>query len=95
MPHANATGVTTFTPINCRCVLECGADVHVDREWAFRIAADMGELETMKVLVEHGADVTSWRDWALRINAEGGSLEVSAGKNVGEAYGKTFSLLLY
>jgi len=57
-------------------LLERGANLRADDDFALRWAAVNGQLELVKYLLEQGADLHVWKDWALRKAAENGHLEV-------------------
>ena len=57
-------------------MLERGADLHADDNYALGWAADFGHLEVVKYLLEQGADLNANNDEALRFAAEKGHLEV-------------------
>lgn len=47
-------------------LLEHGADIHADNDYALASAAQNGHLDTVKFLVEHGSDINASNDVALR-----------------------------
>jgi ankyrin repeat protein len=59
-----------------RQLVEAGANVRADNDYALRWAAEKGHLETVKYLVSVGANVRARDDWALRYAAEKGHTEV-------------------
>jgi ankyrin repeat protein len=62
--------------IKVKHLIEQGADIHADNDWALRLSAANGHLEVVKYLVEHGADIHSYKYQALRYSAGNGHLEV-------------------
>jgi len=56
--------------------LKNGSDVHVEYDWALRMASEKGHLEVVKYLVEKGADIHAYDDYALRDASLNGHLEV-------------------
>ena len=58
-----------------KVLLEHGADVHADDDWALRWASYNGHTETVKVLLEHGADVHARDDYSLRLASDNGHTE--------------------
>ena len=57
-------------------LIEQGADIHVDNDFAFRFASEFGHLETVKFLVEQGANIHANNDSALRTASLNGHLEI-------------------
>jgi len=57
-------------------LVEDGADIHVDNDYALRWVACYGHLEVVKFLVENGADIHADNDYALQRAARNGHLEV-------------------
>ena len=57
-------------------LLEQGADLHAQNDWAFQWAARNGRLEVVEYLVKHGANLHVDDDYALRWAAENGHLEM-------------------
>jgi len=57
-------------------LIECGADIHVNHEYALRWACKNGYLEVVKFLVESGADIHVCCEYPLRFAAKNGHLEV-------------------
>jgi ankyrin repeat protein len=56
-------------------LIEQGANIHANNDWALRWSARYGQLEIIKYLVEQGADIHADDDEALRESAENGQLE--------------------
>ena len=59
-----------------RLLLARGANFHARDDWALRIAASEGQLETVKELLNAGADVHASNDEALRWARESGHGDV-------------------
>jgi len=59
-----------------KLLLEQGADVHAENDYALRWAAINGHTKVVKLLLEQGADVHVRDDLALRCAAEYGHTEV-------------------
>jgi ankyrin repeat protein len=57
-------------------LVESGAKIHADKDYALRWAAANGHLNVVRFLIESGANVHADNDWALRIAAENGHLDV-------------------
>ena len=56
-------------------LIEEGANIHANRDYAFRYASDNGHTETVKVLLKHGADVHAYDDEALKWASNNGHTE--------------------
>jgi ankyrin repeat protein len=50
----------------CKLLLENGANVHANKDWALQHAARNGHLEVCKLLLENGANVHADNNYALR-----------------------------
>jgi hypothetical protein len=61
-----------------RNLLDRGADVHAQENYALRWASENGHRDTVAVLLEHGADVHAQEDYALRWASEIGHRNVVA-----------------
>ncbi len=59
-----------------KLLVEKGANIHDDEEWALCQAAENGHLDVVKFLVEHGADIRASRNQALFLSAIEGHLNV-------------------
>ena len=57
-------------------LVEHGANIHADNDYAIRLASENGHLEVVRYLVEHGADIHANNDYAIRLASENGHLEV-------------------
>ena len=57
-------------------LIEMGADVHADDDYALRWAAEYGHLDVVRYLIERGADVHAGDDWALGWASRNGHLDV-------------------
>ena len=57
-------------------LVESGADVHADGDYAIRWASCFGHLDVVKFLVESGADVRAFGDSAIRRASRYGQLDV-------------------
>ena len=57
-------------------LLELGADVHKDDDYAVRLASEYGRVEVVQLLIAAGADVRRYGDYALRSAVENGHDEV-------------------
>ena len=57
-------------------LIENGADVYAQNDYALRCSAEMGHLEVVRFLLENGADIHAQDDCALRWSARFGHLEV-------------------
>jgi len=58
-------------------LVEQGADLHAQNDYALRLAAENGHLKVVKYLLEQGANLHTKNDYALRWAAENGQLEVA------------------
>ena len=67
----NLTDIVTF-----KLLLEKGADIHVDDDYALRWASKNGHFDIVKFLVENGADVHAWNNHALRLASENGHFDI-------------------
>lgn len=47
-------------------MLDAGADVHAQEDWALQWAAERGDEKIVKLLLSAGADVHAWDDGPLR-----------------------------
>ena len=61
---------------NIKFLVENGANIHADDDFALRWSSENGHLEVVKYLVENGADIQAEDNIALRLSAENGHLEV-------------------
>ena len=69
-----------------KMLIERGADVHADNDFALRFSAKNGHLEVVKYLIKKGANIhadydyalrcSAYNDYALKYSAENGYLEV-------------------
>jgi ankyrin repeat protein len=59
-----------------RSLVENGADIHADNDFALRYTAVNGHIDIVRFLVENGADIHANNDLALRWAAEYGHLDV-------------------
>lgn len=57
-------------------LLEAGADVHAQNDYALRLASEYGHTEVLELLLEAGANVHADNDQALRVAAYGGHTEI-------------------
>jgi len=57
-------------------LLEQGADLHAQNDYALGRAAGKGHPEAAKRSAEQGADLHAWNDYSLRFAAKNGHLEV-------------------
>ena len=57
-------------------LLERGANIHAQDDWALIGSAAKGHLNVVKYLLERGADIHAHYDYALRWNAEEGHLHI-------------------
>ena len=57
-------------------LIEKGADVHIENDYALRYSAENGHLDVVKYLVEKGADVHADNDYALKYSARNSHLDV-------------------
>jgi ankyrin repeat protein len=57
-------------------LIENGADIHADNDYALQWAAGNGHLDVVRYLVENGADIHADNDLALRYTAGNGHLDV-------------------
>lgn len=57
-------------------LVENGADIHSDNDFALRNASENGQLEVVRYLVENDADIHAKDDLALRNASENGHIEV-------------------
>ena len=65
-----------ITPQLIERLIQEGADVHADDDWALMWASEKGHVEVVKVLLENGADVHADNDYALRGASGNGRVEV-------------------
>lgn len=49
-----------------KILLDAGADVHSDNDYALRFASGNGQTEVVKMLLKAGADIHAEKDYALR-----------------------------
>ena len=61
---------------NVKQLIENGADIHAENDWALRFSADNGHLNVVKYLVENGANIHTQDDHALCWSAGYGYLDV-------------------
>src|SRR5580692_36275 len=47
-------------------LIEAGADVHANNDYAFKWSAERGHLEVIRLLIKAGADVHAYNDYALQ-----------------------------
>ena len=66
--------IISIQDINLKNLIDLGADVHANNDWALKYAAENGRIDVVKLLLEHGADVNA-RD-ALKCAAENGRIDV-------------------
>jgi len=57
-------------------LVEQGADLHAQNDYALRLAAENGHLKVVKYLLEQGANLHADNEKALRLAALYGHLEV-------------------
>mgnify|MGYP001202680553 CR=1 FL=1 len=57
-------------------LIDNGADIHANDDYALSCSANNGHLEVVKYLIEQGADVHAYNDAALRSSAYNGHFEV-------------------
>ena len=57
-------------------LIECGADIHADEDYALRWSAQNGHLAIVKFLVKAGADIHACNNYALRLSAIHGHLDI-------------------
>ena len=57
-------------------LIQSGADVTVDDNYAIRYASENGHTEVVKLLIEAGADVTAYDNYAIRYASANGHTEV-------------------
>jgi len=57
-------------------LIDEGANIHADNDYALRWAALNGHLDIMKFLVEKGANMHAYNDYALRVAAKNGHLDI-------------------
>jgi hypothetical protein len=57
-------------------LVEKGADIHVDNDYALLFSAENGHLDVVKYLIEKNGDLDISIEWALLLSAENGHLEV-------------------
>jgi ankyrin repeat protein len=58
-------------------MVESGADIHAENDYALRWAASYGHLDVVMFLVQSGADIHAENDYAFRSSASNGHLDVS------------------
>ncbi len=56
--------------IGVKYLLEMGADIHANDNYALRFSAENGRLEIVKYLVEMGADIRMDDEYTFRFSAE-------------------------
>lgn len=59
-----------------KLLLEAGADIHVNNDYALRMTSGNGCVETVKILLNAGADIHARDDEALRWASSNGHAEV-------------------
>ena len=59
-----------------KVLIDAGADVHVENDWALQWASYYGHIEVVKLLLDAGADVHAKNDLALRYASANGHIEV-------------------
>ena len=59
-----------------KTLLENGADVHANNNYALKWASRNGHVEVVKTLLENGANVRANNNYALRWASENGHVEV-------------------
>ena len=57
-------------------LIECGANIHADDDYALKCSAENGHLDVVKYLIEKGTDVHADDDDALQLSAGNGHLDV-------------------
>ena len=57
-------------------LIEQGANVHAEDDYAIGYAAENGHLEIVKYLVSQGANIHVQNDYAFKYAAENGHLEI-------------------
>ena len=57
-------------------LIENGADIHIEDDFALRHAAENGQLKIVKYFIKNEADIHAHNDFALRHAAHNGHLEV-------------------
>ena len=60
-------------------LIENGADIHAEDDFALRWSAEKGHLDVVKFLVENDANIHVENDYALRLSAYNGHLDVVKG----------------
>ena len=65
-----------ITPKVIQALIDEGADIHVDNDYAFRYASFNGHTEVVKVLLANGADIHADNDYAFRNASRYGHTEV-------------------
>ena len=70
----NKYDLTDITTI--QMMIDLGADVHADDDYALRWASENGHLEVVEFLVGIGFDIHANNDYAFRIASENGHVEV-------------------
>jgi len=77
---AHALNLKYFGKINdmkvVKYLVENGADIHADEDYALRWSALNGHLEVVKYLVEIGADIYARDNYALKYSAINGHLDI-------------------
>ena len=61
---------------NINILIENGADIHADDDYAIRCSSRNGHIEVVKFLVENGADIHANNDFSLRCSSFRGHIEV-------------------
>jgi ankyrin repeat protein len=62
--------------INIKLLLEQGADIHAQDDYALRLSASKGNLDMVKYLIEQVADNKVDDNYALKYSAYHGNLEI-------------------
>ena len=57
-------------------LVENGADIHAEKDYALRLAAYNGHLDVVKYLVEKGVNIHADGDYSLKLATVNGNLEV-------------------
>jgi ankyrin repeat protein len=65
--------VGLYNPIDIlQFLLNRGADIHLDNDYALRYYSRFGALETVRLLLDHGADIHAYSDYSLRHSVQEG-----------------------
>ena len=59
-----------------KLLIQNGADIHAENDYALRWASQEGHIEVVTFLIQNGADIHAENEYALRWSSENGHLEI-------------------